>query len=89
MYLQHFVASNILIVFFRYFLWTKLQVTLYSGPNLSSKLTFGPPPAKSLRTEYGALECAIEVVKNVQEAIDHISKFGSGHTDVIVSENSK
>ncbi|XP_073998567.1 delta[1]-pyrroline-5-carboxylate synthase isoform X2 [Rhodnius prolixus] len=65
----------------------KENVTLYSGPNLSSKLTFGPPPAKSLRTEYGALECAIEVVKNVQEAIDHISKFGSGHTDVIVSEN--
>lgn len=64
-------------------------VTIFAGPNLSSQLTFGPPPAKSLRTEYGALECAIEIVKNAQEAIDHIHSYGSGHTDVIVTENSQ
>jgi delta-1-pyrroline-5-carboxylate synthetase len=63
------------------------NVSIYSGPTLSKSLTFGPPPAKSLKHEYGDLACTIEVVKNVYGALDHIHKFGSGHTDVIVSED--
>ncbi|KAM3958459.1 delta[1]-pyrroline-5-carboxylate synthase isoform 1-T1 [Aphomia sociella] len=62
-------------------------VIIHAGPNLSSQLTFGPPPAKTMRHEYGALECSIEVVKDMNEAVDHIHKFGSSHTDVIVTEN--
>lgn len=52
-------------------------------------MTFGPPPAKSMRTEYGALECTIEVVPNINEAINHIHKHGSAHTDAIVTENNQ
>jgi gamma-glutamyl phosphate reductase len=37
--------------------------------------------------QYGDLACTIEVVKSVYEAIDHIHKFGSSHTDSIVSED--
>ncbi|XP_014240796.1 delta-1-pyrroline-5-carboxylate synthase isoform X1 [Cimex lectularius] len=70
-------------------MFKKENVTVYSGPNLAAKLTFGPPEAKSMRAEYGALECAIEVVSGVQEAVDHISQFGSGHTEVIVTENKE
>lgn len=44
---------------------------------------------KSLRIEYGDLEVCIEVVDSVQEAIDHIHKYGSSHTDVIVTENGQ
>lgn len=62
-------------------------VLLHSGPTLNQKLTFGPPAAKTMRHEYGALECCIEVVRNMDEAIDHVHKFGSSHTDVIVTEN--
>ncbi|XP_031625727.1 delta-1-pyrroline-5-carboxylate synthase isoform X2 [Contarinia nasturtii] len=62
-------------------------VKLNSGPKLSQLLTFGPPIAKSMRQEYGALEATIEVVKGLDEAIDHIHEFGSSHTDVIVTEN--
>jgi len=67
----------------------KEGVNVYSGPALAKRLTFGPPPAKSLRTEYGSLDCAIEVVSGVHEAVEHIAKYGSGHTDVIVTENGR
>uniref|UniRef100_A0A1B6CSU1 Delta-1-pyrroline-5-carboxylate synthase n=1 Tax=Clastoptera arizonana TaxID=38151 RepID=A0A1B6CSU1_9HEMI len=63
-------------------------VTVYAGPNLNARLTFGPPLAKTLKHEYSSLECAIEIVKNMEEAIEHISKYGSGHTEVIVTENN-
>lgn len=62
-------------------------VKIYAGPRLNQQLTFGPPAAKSLKHEYGALECCIEVVPSLDEAINHIHTFGSGHTDVIVTEN--
>ncbi|XP_072932857.1 delta-1-pyrroline-5-carboxylate synthase isoform X2 [Epargyreus clarus] len=62
-------------------------VKIHAGPKLASQLTFGPPAARSMKHEYGALECCIEVVKDMDEAIDHIHKFGSSHTDVIVTEN--
>lgn len=64
-------------------------VKIYSGPNLNKLLTFGPPLAKSLKHEYGALECCIEVVHDINHAIDHIHTYGSSHTEVIVTEDSK
>lgn len=64
-------------------------VSIVSGPTLNQRLTFGPPPAKDLRTEYSDLKCAVEIVKGTKEAINHIHTFGSGHTDVIVTENGE
>jgi gamma-glutamyl phosphate reductase len=48
---------------------------------------FPPPPATSLGVEYGDLQCSIEVVDDAQDAIEHINKFSSNHTDSIVTEN--
>ncbi|XP_024243317.1 delta-1-pyrroline-5-carboxylate synthase isoform X1 [Oncorhynchus tshawytscha] len=63
------------------------RVKIHAGPRFASYLTFSPSEVKSLRTEYGDLECCIEVVDSMQEAIDHIHRYGSSHTDVIVTEN--
>lgn len=38
-------------------------------------------------TEYGDKKVAIKVVENLDEAINHINKYGSGHTDCIITEN--
>ncbi|KAM6329714.1 delta-1-pyrroline-5-carboxylate synthase isoform 3-T4 [Podargus strigoides] len=65
------------------------QVKIHAGPKFASYLTFSPSEVKSLRTEYGDLECCIEVVDGVQEAVEHIHKYGSSHTDVIITENEK
>ena len=40
-----------------------------------------------MRTEYGDLECCMEVVDTMKDAVDHIHKYGSSHTDVIITEN--
>lgn len=64
-------------------------VTIHAGPKLATQLTFGPPPARSMKHEYGSLECCIEVVRDLEDAVDHIHKFGSSHTDVIITENGK
>ncbi|XP_043239099.1 delta-1-pyrroline-5-carboxylate synthase-like [Amphibalanus amphitrite] len=63
-------------------------VRLYAGPRLHKQLTFGPPPAPSMRTEYGDLACCIEIVDDVDAAIEHIHEFGSAHTDSIVTEDA-
>ncbi|XP_064177288.1 delta-1-pyrroline-5-carboxylate synthase isoform X4 [Anguilla rostrata] len=65
------------------------RVKIHAGPRFASYLTFSPSEVKSLRTEYGDLECCIEVVDSMQDAIDHIHKYGSSHTDVIVTENEE
>ena len=38
-------------------------------------------------TEYNDLILAVKVVKDVNEAISHINKYGSGHSEAIVTEN--
>ncbi|CAG9773064.1 unnamed protein product [Ceutorhynchus assimilis] len=65
------------------------EITIHSGPKLSKFLQFGPPLAKSMKKEYGDKEMCIEVVDNMQEAIDHIHKYGSSHTESIITENKE
>ncbi len=48
------------------------------------ELIFEP---ESWHKEYSDLKLAVKYVANVDEAIDHINTFGSGHTESILTEN--
>jgi glutamate-5-semialdehyde dehydrogenase len=39
------------------------------------------------RTEYLGMICNVKIVDNVEEAIEHITTYGSRHTDVIVTDS--
>ena len=41
------------------------------------------------KTEYNELIISIKIVNDLNEAIGHINKYGSKHTDAIVTENKK
>jgi glutamate-5-semialdehyde dehydrogenase len=40
-------------------------------------------------TEYGDLTLSVRVVEGLEEAIDHINRFGSHHTDAIMTEDAE
>ncbi len=39
-------------------------------------------------TEYLALEIAVKVVDSLDEAIDHVNRYGSGHSEAIVTDST-
>lgn len=39
------------------------------------------------KTEYLEYKLSIKIVKDINEAINHINKYGSGHTDVIITRD--
>jgi delta-1-pyrroline-5-carboxylate synthetase len=50
---------------------------------------WGLSPAESYSVEYGDLAATICVVEGVEEAIAHIHRYGSGHTDCIVTTDDQ
>jgi len=48
-----------------------------------------PLQDSDIGVEFGDKILAVKVVKNIQEAIDHINRYGSRHTDAIVTENKQ
>eukprot|EP00474_Spongospora_subterranea_P009660 CRZ10118.1 hypothetical protein [Spongospora subterranea] len=63
------------------------KIRVYGGPAAVRLLHL--PPASSLSTEYSDLCLTLEIVSDVNAAIDHIHSYGSGHTETIVSENAQ
>ena len=63
-------------------------VTVHAGEGEAiKKLLPDAPAAPAPRHEYSSLDCTMEVVEDMEEAISHIHAHGSSHTDCIVTEN--
>lgn len=63
------------------------KVKINSGPLFHKLIKFAPPLATSLAHEYSDLELTIELVESIDDAISHINKYGSNHTDSIITNN--
>jgi glutamate-5-semialdehyde dehydrogenase len=51
------------------------------------KISTTPAKDENWSTEYGILEMNVGVVDSVEAASDHIAKYGTQHTEAIVTEN--
>mmetsp|Transcript_23645 Transcript_23645/g.30848 ORF Transcript_23645/g.30848 Transcript_23645/m.30848 type:complete len:508 (+) Transcript_23645:109-1632(+) len=58
-------------------------VKCLGGPT-AMKMGLTDIAAEELKCEYGDLTCMVEVVESMDDAIDWIHKYGSGHTEAIV-----
>jgi delta l-pyrroline-5-carboxylate synthetase len=58
-------------------------VKCLGGPK-AMKMGLCDVAAEEMKREYGDLTCMVEVVDDVDEAVDWIHKYGSGHTEAIV-----
>lgn len=66
------------------------RVQLLCGPIIEAKLSTFKFDGKvqSFKTEYGELTLSVEMVPSMRHAIDHIHKYGSSHTDVILTQDA-
>lgn len=61
-------------------------VKLFAHPAQTSELRL--PSAADLHHEYGDLACTVALVDDVGGAIEHVRRWGSGHTDAIVTDDA-
>jgi len=62
-------------------------VRCLGGPN-AMRLGLCDTAAKQMKCEYGDLTCMVEVVDTMDQAIDWIHQYGSGHTEAIVCDEA-
>jgi glutamate-5-semialdehyde dehydrogenase len=63
------------------------NVEIVGDENVRKVIDVEPSTEEDWRTEYLDYKIAIKVVDNLGEAIEHINKYGSGHTDAIVTSD--
>lgn len=61
------------------------RVELVGCPRTAAIIPVSPATEEDWRTEYLDYKLSIKIVAGLNEAIDHINTFGSGHTDAIVT----
>ena len=64
----------------------KHGVELFGGADIA-KLAPVAGPVEEWHTEYGEKKLSVKQVKNILEAVEHINRYGSHHTDCILTAN--
>ena len=63
-------------------------VTIIGDEIVCQKLDFAHPAAEEdYATEYLDLKISVKIVENVYEAIEHINKYGTNHSEAIITED--
>jgi len=63
------------------------DVALYGDARTAAIIDCKPATEQDWKTEYLDYILSIRIVNSLEEAIEHINTYGSGHTDMIVSED--
>tara|TARA_B100000749_G_scaffold84052_1_gene63894 strand:- start:41524 stop:42804 length:1281 start_codon:yes stop_codon:yes gene_type:complete len=58
------------------------------GCDRTRKIDASFDPVENWSREYGDLQLSVKIVENMGDAVLHINEFGSGHTDVILTEST-
>jgi len=67
----------------------KKHVELIGCPKTYDIIPVSAATEDDWKTEYLDYKLSIKIVENIDEAIDHINTFGSGHTDSIITADGK
>ena len=62
------------------------KIELFAGKRAEAS-GLGFPPCPALRHEYGAVAMTVEVVSDLDAAVEYIHANGSSHTDCIITDN--
>ena len=65
----------------------KKNVELVGCSETQKIISVAPASEEDWKTEYLDYKLSIKIVENLQEAIDHINTFSSGHTESIITKN--
>lgn len=65
------------------------KVEIRGTAEIQEAIGCAPATEEDFRTEYLDYIISVKVVDSVEEAIDHINRYGSHHTDAIVTENAE
>lgn len=65
----------------------KFNVEIFGCENTAKIITCAIASEQNFATEYDDFKLNIKVVANMDEALEHIEKYGSGHSEAIISED--
>lgn len=67
----------------------KKHTELVGCPKTLKIINIAPASEEDWKTEYLDYKLSIKIVSDIEEAIEHINTYGSGHTDSIITNNEE
>ena len=64
-------------------------VTLHGDEEICERYGAVPATERDYTDEYLSLDMCVKFVSGIDEAIEHIARYGTGHTELIITENAE